>query len=712
MPEYPVPDNPVELPEQPETKKADGPDEELLREIRQTYKDYIDYWRENRENMEINMRFAGGDAFSPDEHALRDGYKRPCETPDELSQYVKQTNNNLRQSKRDCKISPADEDATGEDAEKREAVLRGLNHRGNFQACFQTAFEACTWCGFGYFGISIVDIGDGHLEPRPRRIANQFSVLLDPYCKQADYSDQKRTFVLDRVRWDDYREDYPNATHRSFAADDYKIAPEWVSEKDVLTAEYWCKKDGKVTQYITNGLEILDEIPWVGSWIPIIPILGEEIYVSESGKIKRMYLSLIHRARTPQKMLAFIASAELEEFGMAPRSPFIGYKGQFTSPDWATINVAPKPYIEVEALPDPLNPQEVLPLPTRPQFEPNAQAYEMAREAWRRAVQAAIGIAPLPTAAQRQNEKSGIALEKIQTQEAAGSYHLTDNGDRALVNYGRQANELISKVMTGPRHVGTKEADDTSGLLHLTTSDQGIPNGIDEKDVLFVDRGEFDLTFTTGPSHESQRDDASEFVDTLLQNIQQLPIPQPVATKILAIAIRLKNVGPKGDQIADLLDPEQGSPQEQAAKAMQQLQQQQAVMGELQQELQKLKLKEAGHVIDNQFKLQIEQLKTQANTFQEKLSNDIKVLIAEIQAKSQAESERNQMYQEFWLENHGSAHELAMQKDQQAHELAAGAQAHQQALEQGAMGAQNDQDLAVTNAALQPPSAPTEGNQQ
>jgi hypothetical protein len=34
-----------------------------------------------------------------------------------------------------------------------------------------------------------------------------------------------------------------------------------------------------------------------------------------------------------------------------------------------------------------------------------------------------MGIAPLPTAVQRDSEKIGIALERIQNTEALGSYH-------------------------------------------------------------------------------------------------------------------------------------------------------------------------------------------------------------------------------------------------------------------------------------------------
>lgn len=689
-----MPDKPLDLSGPP---KAETGDEALVREIREDYRHFKDYWRENRDEMEIDMRFAGGDAFSVDEHAFRKDLNRPCETPDELSQYVKQTNNNLRQNKRDVNISPASEDATGEDAEKKESVLRGLNHRGDFQAAFQTAYEGCTWSGFGFFGISLKKTKEDHLEPRPRRIANQFTVLLDPYAKQADYSDQKKCFVIDIMRKGDFAAEYPDAQKRSFSADDAKMAPDWVLGEEIVIAEAWRVEKGVVWQYITNGLEILDKIKWAGSWIPIIPILGEEIYVTEGGRQKRKYLSLIRRARTPQKMLAFIASQELEEFGQAPRAPFIGYKGQFTSPDWATINTNPKPYIEVESSLDPLNPQ-VLPLPSRPQYVPNAAAYEMAREAWRRAVQAAVGISPLPTSAQRQNEKSGVALEKIQTQEAVGSYHFLDNANRALVNYGRQMEELIDKGMTAGRHVGIKNKDDSHGLLFLASSPDEVPAGADPKEYLVVGKGSFDVTITTEPSHESQRDKQSDFVDTLISNLKALPIPPPIATKVLAIAIRLKNVGAKGEAIADLLDPKENDPAAAAQKAMSQLQQQAQAMQEIQQEIQKLQREKAGHVVDNEYKIKLKQMDHSLEIA--KLDNAR--AIAEIQTKAQIEAERQSAIQEVFTELHGDAKDVGMQAAAQAHERDMAAATHANTMEQGDAAAGNQAALAQQAAANQP----------
>jgi hypothetical protein len=188
--------------------------------------------------------------------------------------------------------------------------------------------------------------------------------------------------------------------------------------------------------------------------------------------------------------------------------------------------------------------------------------------------------------------------------------------------------------------------------------------------VLFVDKGDFDVTITTGPSHESQREEASDFVDTLITNLKALPIPPPVATKILAIAIRLKNVGAKGDAIADLLDPKEGDPAAAAQKAMGELQQQQQAMGELQQELQQLRLEKQGKVIDNQFKIQLEQIRAASDEKMNQLTNDIKVLTALITAKRGQADQEAEMYKTFWTENHQGARDAAAQAADHAHDHA------------------------------------------
>jgi hypothetical protein len=536
-------------------------DEKLLKQIREDYRYCKDYWRDVREEAATDMQYVAGNPWTEDDVEERKG--RPCLTPDELSQYLKQANNNRRQNKRAIQVNPRGMGATDEDARMRSAIIRGIEYQSNAQAAYTTAFEHATSCGFGFFRITTKEIDEhGNVLPIIKRIPNQFTVLMDPNAREADFSDMEICFVQDVMRTSKFAKSWPNAIKRSFSSEDQATAPDFLDGENMVVAEYWVRDGKSVTQYITNGLEILETNKWDGRWIPIIPVLGEELYVQTGGKSKRMFLSLIRRARTPQKMLAYIASQEAEEFGMSPRVPYLIWEGQEQADPqaWKNANKVPRAYLKIKPIVEPTT-STLLPPPTRQPFIPNAEAYELARESWRRAVQAAMGISPLPTGAQRQNDKSGIALEKIQTQEAVGSFHFTDNFDRALENCGRQLNELITITMDTPRQVGIRKPDDTHALLHVTSGQHKDSLNLkpDDKgktdDYLITDRGEFDVTIGVGPNFASERDRAADFVDTLLEELPNLPIPPQVGQLVLAKAVKMKNVGPIGDEIAELLTP-------------------------------------------------------------------------------------------------------------------------------------------------------------
>ena len=93
------------------------------------------------------------------------------------------------------------------------------------------------------------------------------------------------------------------------------------------------------------------------------------------------------------------------------------------------------------------------------------QAYELAKDSCRRAIQAAVGISPLPTAAQRDNEKSGVALQRIQMEADMGSYHFIDGYDRALRLAGRVMDQWIPIVYDNERTKALRQPDDSHRMV-------------------------------------------------------------------------------------------------------------------------------------------------------------------------------------------------------------------------------------------------------
>jgi len=288
--------------------------------------------------------------------------------------------------------------------------------------------------------------------------------------------------------------------------------------------------------------------------------------------------------------LNYFAAQELIESAKTPKVPFMGPTGMFAqhSAAWEeAIDGAGRAWVEYD-VPEGFAPGSIK--PERVPFVPNFQQYEVAKEAASRSIMKAMGISPLPVAAQRANEKSGIALKRISGERAQGSFHFIDNFDRSLVFVGRQLDDLFDKIHDTPRDIPARREDGTHYVARI--GDRANP-----KNKQFA--GDHDVTITTGPSFESQREEAADFADTLAQ-------VQGVFPLIGDLLVKLRNLGPIGDQIAQRLTPpqfagESGEDVPAQAKAaigqlQQQAQQMQAVIAQLQQE-------KAAKMIDGEIRL-------------------------------------------------------------------------------------------------------------
>ena len=74
---------------------------------------------------------------------------------------------------------------------------------------------------------------------------------------------------------------------------------------------HWCK---------INAVEKLESTEWMGRWIPIIPVLGDELDIDG----RRVLEGIVRHAKDPQRMYNYWATSETETIALAPRAPFIG----------------------------------------------------------------------------------------------------------------------------------------------------------------------------------------------------------------------------------------------------------------------------------------------------------------------------------------------------------------------------------------------------
>jgi hypothetical protein len=730
------------------------------KEIREAFTDYRSDWEDIRDEGASDMLAISPEGpWSQADRKMREDNGRPCLHLDQINQFLNQVNGNVRKNKRAIKAIPKGNGANEKNAEQRSSLIMGIEERSMAQPIYLGAFQCMTERSYGYSVIRTEYEDENSFDQGIiiKPIPNPDTVLISPHYKQSDASDIPEAFLLDRIPRKEFKRKYPDARVTDFdGALGEEGVSDWVNDRTIQIAEYWrveCDyktlllvespegpivmdqkqyKDmglkfrvirdrrveiPKVVQYWTNGLEILDEIPWAGSRIPIISCLGPERWITRGGKAERQLLSMVRFARDPQMLFDFLATQECEEAGMVPKVPFIGYKGQFESDKdaWEELNKVPHAYVQSDIVIDGANGQ-VLPHPDRPQYIANFQQYELAKDSAGRSLQTSMGIAPLPTAAQRANQKSGVALERIDDMENLGSTHFVDRYENGyLHNMGWQINELITPILDTQREMPISEPDGSRAVLHIVgktshpLDDQGSYDvqGLDPGH-LHTAKGEFGVTISTGPNYQSEREEQSEFVNTLIDNMANLPQPGTPGAKILALGIHMRpNLGPIGKQMADVFDPPDPnnvSPEAQAiiAPMQQQLQQ-------LQQENMALHADRAGRVLEQQTKVHIEQMRGEIALQSKNIDYITQIVKAQLASKSRSSDMEAQqdadkelsllgLHHDQLDRAHQAAHDVAMQQGQQAHERNQLAQTHEQNKD---LADQTGQQALVQQAASQ-----------
>jgi len=728
------------------------------KEIRDTFTDFRNAWQDVRNQAAEDMRCISVEGpWTQEDRSAREDAGRPCIHLDKINPALDKYAGNLRKNKRAIKATPKGDGANDQDAKLRSSVIMGIEDRSNaptgvYIPCAESTAQRSY--GFSVIRTEYEDDESFNQQILIKLVQNPDCVLITPYYKEQNACDIDEAFLVDTIKKKAFKKKYPKAKITDFQGEFMSETgvSDWVKDNYLQIAEFWKihqdlrtlllirtadddtpriawedelenrDKGGRfkkirsgievlrerevmtprVVQYMTNGVETFDEVPWMGSRIPIISSLGPERWTTEGGTAKRQLLSMVRFARDPQMLYDFLASQEAEEAGMSPKAPFVGAKGQFESDKevWEEITKIPHGFVQYDAITDPTG-QNVLPPPERPRYQANFQQYEVAKDSAERSILSTLGNSTIPQEAQRRSQKSGVAIERIDDIESLGSFHFVDRYENGyLHNMGWQINELITPILDTQREMPITQPDGKRTTLHLVGNTshpvndsgayevQGLP-----QEHYHTGKGDFDVTISAGPSHQSEREEQADFVDQLIQNLANLPQPGTPQAKVLALGIRMRpTLGPIGQQIADFFDPpDPNSLPPQAQAVMMQLQSQ---LQAAQQELIALHADRAGRVLEQQTKVHIEQMKQDNENLRAQLKNDIEVLKAEITAKSQDEQQRNEMYRVFWEENHKAAHEHAMQQDQQAHE-------HELADKTAA----NSQALAAQSAAQEQPSA-------
>lgn len=731
---------------------ADRDDADVLEEIRERKTYGKRAWEMVRKEGQTDVMCVAGDvwqALDPTGLKQRQDAARPAIAPDELGQYLNQVSNDVRQNKREIKATPVGLGATDKTATFRQNLIRQIQYESNAQRdVYSPIFEDALQRSYG-FGRVVVKPADDLSKNQKlglEAFVNPDAVTVDPdgAMLSPDCAKIQWAFIDESFSKKEFRREFPRARVVDFTDEHRRIAPDWVQGERVTVAEYWTiekmrrrvvflkvdpsrgfweyklprrplpseidsvewRDEPHVCQYLTNGFELLTKrgakkrTRWPGASIPIFSCFGKVLYVQTGSGTERRLMSMTRLMRPSIMAYSYTRTCQVEVIGSVPRATWVGYEGQFRGheDDWAKANHEPMPYLQARAYTEATGGQ-VLPLPERNNWDPPLQNLEMQAEAFRRSIQAAAGTSPLPTEAQRQNQKSGKALDRIESSGQKGSYHFVDHLDGMITRAGVLLDEQIAHRYDTKRKVTTRKPNDE--VEEVTINDPDDPESVQ------TDAGQHDITISVGPAYTDERAAASDFADTIVGNadLMQLVGPQK-AQELIAEAIRLKAVGPIGDHMAEIIDPKPPDPG--APLTPEQLQRAQAEVQGLQQENQQLKqaietdeAKQRGAVekahleVESREKIALAEIASRetialAQLEAKRADNETKLAVAELGAKV----ERLALFLEERARLGVQDHETALAQSAQEHESAEALAAREAASSEAETGRAHEAAMA------------------
>lgn len=632
---------------------------DFMAEARRRFSFGLSVDSDDRAEAQEDQRFIAGGLHQWDQASIESRsdlrYPRPILTENRLHVYVQQVVNDGRLARPSIAVSPTDA-GTRETAEVIQSWIRQVEYESGADVAYDTSREQQVISGRGWYRVTTEyanPISFSRLVARIRRIENQFSVVWDPSSTLYDKSDADWMFVVSAISKDTYKRKYGDDTE--LARSGFVLTPDitaWVNiganGEMIQEAEYWRKKhqtgtlcllgSGKVAwkdelpsggqdplidpivderesdritiqQFIIDGVGILDETEWIGSYIPLIPVWGRE----EMLDGKRRTVSLIRHAKEPQRLLNLFVSNMAEQVAQMPKSPYIAAEGQIAGheDEWEEINITPRGVIQYKPV---AIGNVVTGAPARIVNEPPIQALIMGINQSVAAIQAAMGIFDASLGA-RSNERSGVAIQRRANEADAANYHFHSNEARSRRHLGRILLELMAKLYPGPAKVTVRsgEGKTSSVLVNMRYAEEGTGKEL----VHAIDPYSYEVAISTGPSYTSQRQEAFEKMTALAT----------AWPKLLDLGgdVVLRNADmPGADQLADRIEralpPElqdkKGKRQTVPPQVQQQLEQGKAVIMQLSQTVHSLQDALDAKSSESSLKLSIAQMQEETKRLQ------------------------------------------------------------------------------------------------
>ena len=714
----------------PESGQSPKTDAELLLEARDRLKENIDRESQNRIKQKDDLLFCTLEQWPDSIRSARENDPngaRPCLTIDQINQYIVQVENDERQNRPSIKIRPVDDRADVKTAEVLQGIVRQIEDQSNAQVAYITAGGSAVRVGEGYFRVVTEYENETSFNQviRIKRVPDMFCVYLGLH-QMPDGSDAEYGFIFEDIPLQTFRRLYPKAKYQStdFSGID-NFTQYWGDyQKTVRIAEYFytvhedktlvfladgrsmtaekydqltekpevkdrrASKQKKIKWCKLTGLEILEKRDWAGKYVPIVKVTGKEAWIDG----QRITWGLVRPAKDSLRMYNYWASTITEKIGLAPKTPFIGAKGQFEGQEdrWAQANVQNFSYLEYNAM---TVDQTIVPAPQRQQPAPLEVAMIQQLQVIREDVKASLGMYKA-SLGQEQPNQSGKAILALVRESDTGTFHFQDNLSISIRYCGIILTDLAPKIYDTARIMKILGEDGKVEMCQLDPEQQEACREIQDsegkiRNIYNIGIGEYDVTSTVGPSYNTKRMEAATLF-TDLANSSKDPASAAVVRYLAIKNSDFNGAQQAAEMLEKLLPPglvkKEGQP-EIPPEVQQQLQQMEQAGNELLQENQELKSGQQEALA---------KVEAQAQADQAKIAEKAKADEAELELKHQLEMRKLELEREVETEKAS----IARKKVEE--EIALARWKAEQEIEIDRMRAENEREVALKKATMQP----------
>lgn len=600
-------------------------DDDIIEEAKAFRENCIAYNSENVKAAKDDLKFlAGGDGqWNDAEVASRISSGRPIITINKLPTFLHQVTNDQLENQSSIKVHPVDDDADVETAKVISGLIKNIEYSTNADVAYDTAVNFAASIGFGYYRLVTdwVDENSFDQEIKFERIANPFSVHFDYASKAIDGSDQYRCLIETAVELKAFKAEYPKSKidGNSFVDND------WIKDNEIIIGEYYrveCTPDTllllsngetglksdlagelpegvtvlksrpsekrKVMLYKMTGAEILEKTEIKCRWIPVFPVYGNEINID--GKVIRS--GILRNAKDPAKLYNYFWTSAAEEINSRTKTPWVMAEGQDEGHEneWRYANRVTLSRLIYK--PTMYNGQLVPPPQRQPMADFPSGLMGMAMQA-NDDIKATTGLFDASLGA-RGNATSGRQELAQQRQGDLANFHYTDNANKTKRHCGRCILDMIPFYYDAERVVRILGEDGEFNHAKINTPNPNpevdAQTGAIKRVLNDMSIGTYDVTISTGPSYQTQRQESAE---SMLAMAQNYPALMETAGDIVVKNLDWPNAEEVSERLKRAMPPEltadpDEEPQQLPPEAMQAMKQDHEQMQMLQQQLQEM----------------------------------------------------------------------------------------------------------------------------